>query len=394
MARPRPENGAIELLKAELRLNNVPLPLQEKNRRRPNLDVARLLEELDYALRPPVHERKTPPYGAIVALERAAKTLPLLPRADVPLDIGLSRQMANGRHSFLAFVGEAGPQLASFEIPVDGELGLIRLAQTTDVVAIQRTRDGVVRIATGKDVVLHENRRWRTKPYSHAVAPQVHRSSPQADGVRLHRILEFCFHLLGASHVGATLVWQLVPFELESGVAVDGLRLNATEQVHRPLIQNLLAQHDGAAVLSPEGDLLKIGVQLRASERAQGLIVQERGLRHTSAKRFSFDNERVLVFTVSEDGPVTVFSDGAAVGSLGWVGDSPDAIRKYVPGKRDSVESSVSVMKCDRCGKYSTVEIVIVYGWRSEETGDCAICGHEIVSARCFDIRSWPKKVL
>jgi len=48
--------------------------------------------------------------------------------------------------------------------------------------------------------------------------------------------------------------------------------------------------------------------QLKYSEASKRLEARA-GTRHTSAQRFSYDFAKGIIFVVSSDGPVTVFSD-------------------------------------------------------------------------------------
>jgi len=52
------------------------------------------------------------------------------------------------------------------------------------------------------------------------------------------------------------------------------------------------------------------------SEASKRLIEARAGTRHTSAQRFSYDFAKGIIFVVSSDGPVTVFSDGMSVTDL------------------------------------------------------------------------------
>jgi len=59
-----------------------------------------------------------------------------------------------------------------------------------------------------------------------------------------------------------------------------------------------------------------VGAQLKYSEASKRLIEARAGTRHTSAQRFSYDFAKGIIFVVSSDGPVTVFSDGMSVTDL------------------------------------------------------------------------------
>ena len=83
-------------------------------------------------------------------------------------------------------------------------------------------------------------------------------------------------------------------------------------------VRQLLTQVDGATVVDDSGQLLRTGVHLTSSAKADDEVQvrRGRGTRHSSAKRFSFDEPDTLVFVVCEDGPVTVYARGRTLASI------------------------------------------------------------------------------
>jgi DNA integrity scanning protein DisA with diadenylate cyclase activity len=69
-----------------------------------------------------------------------------------------------------------------------------------------------------------------------------------------------------------------------------------------------LAELDGATVLDRSGKLLAYGAIISSSDS------EHEGARTAAAK--SLSNRALVVLKVSEDGDITVFSDGAAVATL------------------------------------------------------------------------------
>ena len=55
-----------------------------------------------------------------------------------------------------------------------------------------------------------------------------------------------------------------------------------------------------------DGILRELGVRLVPSPEAETVVEGFRGMRHTSGRRYSFDDPAATVIVVSEDGPVTV----------------------------------------------------------------------------------------
>ena len=54
--------------------------------------------------------------------------------------------------------------------------------------------------------------------------------------------------------------------------------------------------------------------------------------------------------------------------------------------KRDHVETFITPVTCPSCGKHLEVEVVIVYGWREHETGECPVCETRVYEKNCWKI--------
>jgi DNA integrity scanning protein DisA with diadenylate cyclase activity len=80
---------------------------------------------------------------------------------------------------------------------------------------------------------------------------------------------------------------------------------------HLAPLRHALAQVDGAAVFDADGVLRRLGVRLVPSDHAENTVEPLGGTRHTSARRYSHDDPLATVIAVSEDGPVSVFRNGA-----------------------------------------------------------------------------------
>jgi DNA integrity scanning protein DisA with diadenylate cyclase activity len=67
-------------------------------------------------------------------------------------------------------------------------------------------------------------------------------------------------------------------------------------------------------VISESGVLTHLGVRIVPSLEAEVEVDPYRGTRHTTARRYSFDDPTAVVVVVSEDGPVTVWRSGRLMG--------------------------------------------------------------------------------
>jgi hypothetical protein len=175
---------------------------------------------------------------------------------------------------------------------------------------------------------------------------------------------------------------------------VAGLGLSVRDERDAAAVCQLLSQVDGATILGPRGELLETGVHLRYSARAGSLIPETGGTRHTSARRFSYDHHDTLVVTVSEDGPVTVFSDGASIADLRarTAAEEAQLLKALAPGKGAGIGTREFELVCARCGKTSVLGEVRVLGCERMQRSECPTCRQPLYTARCFSLSCRPLK--
>ena len=71
---------------------------------------------------------------------------------------------------------------------------------------------------------------------------------------------------------------------------------------------------EAAAVFDAGGVLRQLGVRLVPSNDAEESVEAFGGTRHTSGRRYSYDDPVATVIAVSEDGPVSVLRNGEVLG--------------------------------------------------------------------------------
>lgn len=286
---------------------------------------AALLAEIDYARFPPVHEGEFPSYGAILLTgggptpeDVGALVHPVLPGAE-----DVMRLMADGRQGFLLRRrGRIG--LMVLPTPHDREGELVRLRRRFGArrfTAVHRTGAGVVRVFGLSGLAVWDGGHWWEKPYAGAYARALRRAVPAATADGAEAILEFCVHSMSPSPAGATLVWALdatLVARLGAAPARSVPSLALEDRANHGPLRQLLAQSDGAALLSPRAEVVEVGRYLPASSEAYAAagVDPAQGTRHASATRFSFDTPDSVVFVVSQDGPVTVYFRGSVVASI------------------------------------------------------------------------------
>ena len=281
------------------------------------------ITEIDYALRPSVHERRVPSYGAIVSPtvdpdlweQRTDLRVALRPVGDT--DVAAARRYADGQSSWLVHQDATDEAWAVFDRPAGSERDLVVLAEALGAVIVQRHPNGAVRIVGGFGVMRWNGLTWRKEKLVSDWFDLVSACKPFANAKMLETLLEFAVHDLGARGIGATLVHQ-PDLTLESSFE-HRLPPPPALQICRATdlapLRHALAQVDGASLFDSEGTLSAIGVRLIPSAHAEMTIAPFRGTRHTSARRYSADDPGATVIVVSEDGPVTVMRAGHLLGA-------------------------------------------------------------------------------
>ncbi len=288
--------------------------------------------ELDYALRPTVHERRVPSFGALVdpAVDptRWSSGTELVidrrPVGDAPP--GVARRYADGIVSWLIRRSAGPDEWAVFDRPAGSERDLVVLAESLGTVVVQRHPSGVVRIVGPFGVHRWDGIGWHHEPLVASWIDAVSACGAHGDRDVIETLLEFAVHDLGARGIGATLVYRPNPrlvssFE-ERLLIPPPLRIGRASDL-APL-RHALAQIDGASLFDEDGTLRRIGVRLVPTPEAESDIDAYRGMRHTAGRRYSYDDPGATVIVVSEDGPVTVLRGGHLLGASAPVDDPID----------------------------------------------------------------------
>jgi hypothetical protein len=284
---------------------------------------ALLLEEIDLALRPPVHERRVPSLGSIVEPRSPESTWEPgteLSIAHGPIGQPLldARRFADGLSSWLIRRAGGPDEWCVFDRPAGSERDLMVLSTVMAATVVQRHPTGAVRVAGPHGVLRWDGLTWRLEPpIAGWIATLRADGGHDGDDAVLYALLEFAVHDLGSRGIGAILVYH--PEESAESSLQARLPPPPPLQIRRPTalgpLAHALRQVDGAAIFDQGGTLRQLGVRLVPSAEAADQVEGAGGMRHTSGRRYSFDDPRATVIVVSEDGPVTVWRAGQLVGT-------------------------------------------------------------------------------
>jgi hypothetical protein len=294
--------------------------------------TATVLDELDYALRPAVHERRVPTFGAIVAPRTSpdswdrATQLTIAHKPIVQLTLPTARRFADGLSSWvIRAVDSTVDELAVFDRPAGSERDLVVLAEALGATLVQRHPTGIVRLVGDFGVVRWDGLSWHHEPPISTWIDSLHACGDHGSPDVIETMLEFAVHDLGARGIGAILVYRPDdddPRSYEVRLPTPPALRIMTPSNLAPL-RHVLSQIDGAAVFDADGTLRELGVRLVPSATAEADVEGYRGMRHTSGRRYSFDDRRATVIVISEDGPVTVLRKGHVLGTSATVADAP-----------------------------------------------------------------------
>ncbi len=312
---PEPGSGrwrrlAEELEEAGMRLGEDP----------PRHDV--LLDEIDHALRPVVHERRTASSGTIVEpmSDPAAwgpgtqLDITRTPVGEQPLSA--VRRFADGLSSWVLRRTDGANEWLVFDRPAGSERDLVVMAGAFDATLVQRHPAESVRVAGSFGVLRWQGLWWHHEPPVGSWIDVVAACSVHGDLQVLEALLEFAVHDLGSMGIGSLLIYR--PDAGPAPVVENLLPTPPPLLIRRPFhlgpLRHALSQVDGAAVFDATGMLRQLGVRLVPSQDAEKSVPPYQGTRHTSGRRYSHDDPLATVIAVSEDGPVTVFRNGAVLG--------------------------------------------------------------------------------
>jgi sensor domain DACNK-containing protein/DisA checkpoint controller-like protein len=283
-----------------------------------------LLDELDYARRIPMFEGRRPLYGSFsmppgMSITTAGGIADLVPLDALPRD--MTRTFADGRSSFIVNRHEDTPVLVCFDRPVQYEAELVHLQEVTGARIVQRTAVfGQVRLFAERRVISWDGQRWTDRPTAAALLDTLRQYAPDLDPAVAHGMLHLAVHWLSPARVGATIVVHEQGFEWSSmdvATKFHAPNLSIKNRQHFPALYASLQQHDLATLVAADGTVAYLGVGLRSSAAAEAAVDSDRGMRHRSAQRFSYDHPSTTIAVVSDNGPVTIFRGGRAIGLSG-----------------------------------------------------------------------------
>jgi hypothetical protein len=285
-----------------------------------------LLQEIDQALQPPVHERRVASTGSILeptsdpATWSRGTQLDLTRGAVRDQPLHDARRFADGISSWMLRCTNGTTEWLVFDRPAGSERDLVVLANVFGATIVQRHPAGAVRVVGSFGVLRWRGYGWHHEPPVRHWLDAVAACPVHGDPEVLEAMLEFAVHDLGSLGIGSLLIYRPVDAPEAPGRPVVEERLptppplHIRRATHLGPLRHALGQIDGAAMFDADGVLRQLGVRLVPSRAAEANVEAFRGTRHTSGRRYSHDDPLATVIAVSEDGPVSVLRNGAVLG--------------------------------------------------------------------------------
>jgi hypothetical protein len=280
-----------------------------------------VIEEIDLALRPPIHERRVPSSGTILEPRSDPSTwskgteLEISPKPIGHQPLVAARRFADGLSSWLLRYTDGTNEWILFDRPAGSERDLVVLAGVLDATIVQRHPAGSVRVVGDFGVLRWTGFGWHHEPPVSQWIDTITACSLHGDPEVLEAMLEFAVHDLGSMGIGSLLIYR--PSDGPGGAVEQRLPTPPPLQIRRAAhlapLRHALAQIDGAAIFDAEGVLRQLGVRLVPSNDAEETVEAFGGTRHTSGRRYSHDDPLATVVAISEDGPVSVLRNGAVL---------------------------------------------------------------------------------
>jgi hypothetical protein len=282
-----------------------------------------LLGEVDHALRPTPFERRLPSTGTLIEPSRdepawtTATDLEVTRRPVGASPLSAARRFADGLSSWLVRRLDGDDEWAVFDRPAGSERDLVVLAGALGGFVVQRHPVGLVRIVGPFGVLRSVGIGWHHEPPVTSWIDVLAACPLHGDRHTLERLLAFAVHDLGSRGIGAILIYRP---DGEPGPPVEARLpspppLDIADPADLAPLRHALGQIDGAAFFDAGGVLRELGARLVPTADAETSVAGLGGMRHTSGRRYSYDDPFATVIVVSEDGPVTVLRGGRVLGS-------------------------------------------------------------------------------
>ena len=269
-----------------------------------------LLEVLYKIITYPVHEGEKPFLGVFFKKEKV-----VYENAKIKIfsddDLELAYKLSGADQSFVLYNENEFKGLIIFDQEMLDEKIILDMLAPDQSILITSYK-GINKVYFNNNVFTTNGIKWEHKrPLSFYVA-KIHKHFPDIDNTIIN-IMNFAFYTLSPNNIGATIVYSFDNIIRKGKINALGRKaFNINDKGDISPLKNIIYKTDGAVFFDKDGYFIKHSIHLNSSKKSKKEILPNlsRGTRHSSSQRYSYDHRNCLVVTVSQDGPVTIYSKG------------------------------------------------------------------------------------
>jgi hypothetical protein len=351
-----------------------------------------VIDEIVLSIRPEIHEGRIHPYG--VLFTESLEDLERYEMSPIPPEgLQRARKMVDGKEWYLLYDRERFHGMVRFPVTQSLEMQMLRRFPARGGLMINRNENGQCRFYQGDAMIIHDRRNWIRKTDVKNTVTTVASCVPGLDKKTFQLLLEFANYLVSpVDGAGGILIWNYQSQHGDESNSGLGNRFSLLNESHLNPILNLVVNSDGAIRISRNGELIESEIHIRYSSKSARVIQDFKGTRHTSSIRHSYDHSEVIVITISEDGPVSVFINGANITALNLesLHQMTRKARFAHPKEKEKISSIEIRHHCLNCERNSIIEGVKFEGKNNVFSIKCPTCGIAIAPLSAFRLQIKP----
>jgi len=269
-----------------------------------------------------------------------------------------------------------------------GDLELVSICSNNKTCIILRSNE-IIKIYYWGNIYINENRMWRKIEKRSLIQDRLVRHYPDINSDLFSKLLDMAYYDLSINKIGATIVYWIGNKPNRKIAINEKMNIDFISDLGKVIIRNYIEKNDGAILINDKGMILGGKIHLQYTERSSVVNSENKGTRHTSAKRFSYEYPRTIIITVSEDGPVSIFSNGANIITINQTDLNVNYnISNTASQFGKNSDYGMNQVVCQKCSTPYMISWSIVSGDNEPLEEKCSVCGSVIYSMDCFQLDS------
>lgn len=301
-----------------------------------------------------------------------------------------AHQFVDGIEWFLIYQKSKFIGIIKFNSIYHNEFEFMKQFPLSGGLFIKRNENAETLFFQGNEVITHHNRIWSKRDNLRILEWKICQSVKNINQKNLKNLLNFTNYYLNPSKkTGGIIIWTFKKLNKnEKSIFskfknLKKIKISLLNKDHLSIILNLLKNIDGALLFGPNLELLGSSIQIKNSEKSKKIIKEYKGTRHTSSQRLSYDLMYSLIITISEDGPISIFSNGANLTKIEYPALENDR-------KNQNIKIKTSINKCTVCHKLNIVEKSLSIKKNKKNKVYCPTCKKLFLSSYRYYLKTKP----